>query len=192
MNKLFKKGGDDEMRDETLQKYIKGKELYSKGETLTNIAKELKLNRGNFTKWLKENYEVKTKYTKEENYIKGKEMYLNQNKSLTEISKELKISRVRFSKWLKNEGVEIKNLSRVHYFNENYFEKINNEHKAYWLGFIYADGNIALRKRNQKVKSKVLDISLKEEDKKHLCKFKNDIKGDDLEIKRRENIYLIS
>ena len=30
--------------------------------------------------------------------------------------------------------------SRKHYFNENYFEIIDDEHKAYWLGFIMADG----------------------------------------------------
>ncbi len=27
-------------------------------------------------------------------------------------------------------------------YNENYFEQIDNENKAYWLGFIYADGYV--------------------------------------------------
>ncbi len=32
--------------------------------------------------------------------------------------------------------------------NENYFENIDTEQKAYFLGFIFADGNIQLRQGN--------------------------------------------
>lgn len=31
---------------------------------------------------------------------------------------------------------------RVHHFNERYFAEIDSEEKAYWLGFLYADGNV--------------------------------------------------
>lgn len=31
---------------------------------------------------------------------------------------------------------------RIRIFNENYFEKIDTQDKAYWLGFLYADGSI--------------------------------------------------
>ena len=27
-------------------------------------------------------------------------------------------------------------------YNEKYFETIDSEHKAYWLGFLYADGYV--------------------------------------------------
>ncbi len=33
---------------------------------------------------------------------------------------------------------------------ENYFENIDNKEKAYWLGFLYADGNINTEKRRPK------------------------------------------
>lgn len=32
---------------------------------------------------------------------------------------------------------------RKHFFNERYFENIDTEEKAYWLGFISADGCIS-------------------------------------------------
>ena len=33
-------------------------------------------------------------------------------------------------------------------YNHSYFEKIDTEDKAYFLGFIYADGSIVTNKRN--------------------------------------------
>lgn len=41
------------------------------------------------------------------------------------------------------------NHYRYYYFNENFFEKINNELSAYWLGFLYADGCILTPKTGQ-------------------------------------------
>lgn len=56
---------------------------------------------------------------------------------------------------------------RKYNVNENYFDKLNCS-KAYWLGFIAADGNI--RKNFLQ-----LSIGLAEKDLNHLIKFKNDI-----------------
>jgi hypothetical protein len=39
-------------------------------------------------------------------------------------------------------GGQFKEVTRWHYFNVDYFEKIDTEDKAYFLGFIIADGNI--------------------------------------------------
>lgn len=57
-------------------------------------------------------------------------------------------------------------------YNENFFEKIDNENKAYWLGFLYADGGINVGKR-----SKNLELTLGERDRDHLTKFVQDIQG---------------
>lgn len=51
--------------------------------------------------------------------------------------------------------------------NENYFENIDNNEKAYWLGFLYADGYIQKR-NNKNVK---LQICLSVKDETHLDKF---------------------
>lgn len=57
---------------------------------------------------------------------------------------------------------------RKYNVNDNYFETIDDEHKAYWLGFIYADGYITSTEDK-------IGISLSENDKEHLNKFKTDI-----------------
>lgn len=56
-------------------------------------------------------------------------------------------------------------------YNKNFFSKIDNEQKAYWAGFIAADGNI--RKDFLKMR-----IELNIQDKKHLEKFRRAIDGD--------------
>lgn len=53
---------------------------------------------------------------------------------------------------------------RFNMINENYFEVIDTNEKAYWLGFLYADGYIG--KRNEK-----LQICLSVKDESHLDKF---------------------
>ena len=73
---------------------------------------------------------------------------------------------------------ESKNLSKIK-VNDYYFSSINSEHKAYWLGFLYADGNISKRKNE-------ITLTLKKSDYKHLQKF-----IDDLEIQKSVSFYTI-
>jgi len=62
-----------------------------------------------------------------------------------------------------------KQTSKRYTFNERFFERINTEEKAYWLGFILADGCIS--------RGKDIIIVLKKEDRKHLEKFIENING---------------
>lgn len=55
--------------------------------------------------------------------------------------------------------------------NENYFEKIDTEEKAYWLGYIYADGCI----HNNLSK---MTVSAAEVDKSHMQKFLDCLESD--------------
>jgi hypothetical protein len=59
--------------------------------------------------------------------------------------------------------------------NSNVFDIIDNEEKAYWLGFVYADGNIrdteSLYKRTGK-NHYTIEVSLKSSDINHLNKFR--------------------
>lgn len=57
--------------------------------------------------------------------------------------------------------------------NSNYFKCIDTEEKAYWLGFIYADGCIVEPK--SKAHNNYLSILLAIKDIKHLYKFKQNI-----------------
>lgn len=62
-------------------------------------------------------------------------------------------------------------------FDKTYFDKIDSYDKAYWLGFIWADGSIIYRKRTNGVEEYCLKISLKDSDREHLEKFNNSICG---------------
>lgn len=50
---------------------------------------------------------------------------------------------------------------RKHFYNEDYFSVINTEDKAYWLGFISADGSVSRDAYH-------IRISLSSTDMKHL------------------------
>ena len=57
-------------------------------------------------------------------------------------------------------------------FNENVFDFIDTEEKAYWLGFIFADGTISSSPLRKEAKTQYqFELSLSSKDKSHLEKF---------------------
>ena len=60
--------------------------------------------------------------------------------------------------------------NKFHMIDEKYFEKIDNMEKAYWLGWLFADGN-------NFTKTHYVSISLKESDKLVLENFARDLKS---------------
>lgn len=60
-------------------------------------------------------------------------------------------------------------------YNKDYFNKIDTSDKAYWLGFLYADGSINRYYQNDKLKSMTLELGLAYKDKEHLEKFKTSL-----------------
>lgn len=77
---------------------------------------------------------------------------------------------------LNNQNRRKKQMSK-YFYNKDFFKKIDNENKAYWLGFLYADGSINRHYRNEKLKSMSLEIGLSKKDECHLLKFLNDIES---------------
>ena len=70
--------------------------------------------------------------------------------------------------------------------NQNYFEVIDNEWKAYWLGFMYADGTNQIKRNNKKNKMEyTAKLTLSKIDKYHVEKLKNSIQTDS-PIKNKE------
>ena len=63
-------------------------------------------------------------------------------------------------------------MSKYNY-NKDYFSEINSSEKAYWLGFLYADGCICRYYKNDKLKSMNIELSLGECDFHHLEKFRD-------------------
>lgn len=94
------------------------------------------------------------------------EMYMN-GESITSIAKLLNIKRQSLSKRLKEKfGIEVIQNNKCS-MNDSFFNDINTEEKAYWLGFLFADGTI-----NEDNK---MELSLKIDDLAHLQRFKNDL-----------------
>lgn len=59
-------------------------------------------------------------------------------------------------------------------YNHSFFNIINTQAKAYWLGFIYADGCVS---HDTRTDSFELSIKLQEKDYEHLKKFNKDLNG---------------
>ena len=98
------------------------------------------------------------------------------DRSINKIALKYGINRKTLKKYLIQQNIEIvANGGRTN-FNFDFFETIDTEEKAYWLGFLYADGYIG-----SKDFSVGLNISLKDID--HLKKF-----NDALDYKKGLNI----
>lgn len=98
-------------------------------------------------------------------YEKIVELYQKYQNS-TLVAKELKCSVTTVCKVLKRHNIPICRRLK-HYFDLNFFEKIDTEEKAYWLGFLYADGGVTTKNNNY-----TLSLSLSTKDIEHLEKFK--------------------
>ena len=99
-----------------------------------------------------------------------------QNVSLRNIEKECGISRTTISRMLERLGIKQTkgNHYRKYFFNFNFFETIDNELKAYWLGFMYADG--CIHKIN-KYGEQELSLVLQKEDEEILVHFCQDLES---------------
>lgn len=67
---------------------------------------------------------------------------------------------------------------RKYTLDENFFSVIDTEKKAYWLGFIFADGSVTIRKKG--LGQAILQIKLDSKDVNHLKQFHLDIGTDKL------------
>lgn len=99
------------------------------------------------------------------------DMYLSGISAL-QISKILNMKYYRVHKTIKDSGIDFRKNGdnfKKYTANYNFFEKIDTEEKAYWLGFIAADGHVS---RGDQV-----IINQSRENKNHLQKFLNSIEA---------------
>lgn len=147
------------------------------GEDFIKVEKELRLKNDKFVNWLRDKGENNIGMYRSEKIELCKILLETTDKSLTEICEELYLCRTRVNKILKQQGVEIVNKSIKYSYDESFFENIDTEEKAYWLGSLYADGCISFRySKNGNIKNGNVDLSLKDTDVKHLEKFKKSLK----------------
>lgn len=98
-------------------------------------------------------------------------LYLEDKMSCSQIATKLGYSISGIYDALKRWNIKTRDLAsshKIYSFNNKFFEVIDTEEKAYWLGFIYADGYIT---------GNCIGISLANRDRNHLEKLSSSIKS---------------
>lgn len=106
----------------------------------------------------------------------AKKLYTQDKKTYKEIGETYNVNRKTVSKYLKLSGVSsnekyVRKVNpdklRKYDYNicESVFKKIDTEEKAYWLGFLYADGCI-------NIGGSKIELFLKEDDVEHLKEYR--------------------
>lgn len=88
------------------------------------------------------------------------------------LAKELSVSKSLITKTWRENNLKGKD-NKTYYCNDRYFQNIDSYEKAYWLGFLMADG--CIYNRNKGNCNKWITITLAEIDSNHLEKFKTAI-----------------
>lgn len=161
--------------------YEKAKKEYELGNiTINELAIKYNCSRQCMARNLKKlNVDIKRAGRTQEEISKlelAREMHVN-GATLKEISLKINMSVPSISRYIKEKDGKIltDKCNRIDKnkltLNENYFETIDTEDKAYWLGFIMADGCI------RHYPSYALTIELSIIDILHLKKFRRDIES---------------
>lgn len=95
-------------------------------------------------------------------------LYVQDKIPIYKIAKMFKSTEKTISKVLKENNIEVK---RVLQFDEHIFDSIDTEEKAYWLGFLWADGCII--SINPQKPNYAIELGLSSKDRNHLIKFCN-------------------
>lgn len=112
-------------------------------------------------------------------------MHLQEDKKLREMAELSHSSEDSIRRWMRKYGIDTRQEVRysgmnTYEMNENFFEVIDSEEKAYWLGFILADGCLTASYRQKKsglvrTQPNRLSIILSRKDHFHLELFKKQI-----------------
>jgi intein-encoded DNA endonuclease-like protein/tRNA1(Val) A37 N6-methylase TrmN6 len=149
-------------------------ELYNDGLSSRKVSDIVGISATQIRRILKNNniapHSNSTSKTNEDLII---DMYCNNGKSSENIAKTLNINPSTVCRVLKRRNIEIKSCShfnRKYKINTEAFKDIKNETQAYFLGLMYADGNVSSSKKS-------LSITLHNKDIDVLRKFSEFIYG---------------
>lgn len=82
-----------------------------------------------------------------------------------QIAEKMGINYTTVHRWLRKLKLNLPNYHNELKFDNTVFDVIDTEEKAYWLGFMYADGYVSKE-------GNTVELSLKGEDREHLEKFR--------------------
>lgn len=140
-------------------------ELHSLGKSTYEVAKAFNISQTQVRRILLKNniqpHSIKTDDVTEDNIL----MYYNNGLSSEQIAKDMNISPTTVCRVIKRKGFELKKagyFNRKYSLNETFLDDIDTQEKAYFLGFMYADGCVHKRKNNFNITLHAKDVELLE------------------------------
>jgi hypothetical protein len=149
--------------------------LYENGKSLNEVNRSTKVSKHTLRQEIKRLKIIKKKIIKHDPLLEKSIDLYQTGLSTIKVREITGIGFCKLTTNLKKRGLTRSNKinSRRYEVDHNFFNKIDNEHKAYWLGFIYADGYVSKRKETEKK----VGISLGIKDMNHLETFKKHIQA---------------
>lgn len=175
---------NDDIINTVIQNYIDDNSI-----SVIKLSKKYGIAQPTIVRWLKEKgieQRVAIPKWRIEKLEKAAKLYVSSSLNIVETAKEIGISKNQFAKYLKKHGLLKKNMvyQKNISFNKSYFHNIDIEEKAYWFGFIYADGCV---RYDENTNSGQLTIEIQESDIDVLNKL-NECLCSNLYIKKRQRI----
>lgn len=157
------------------------KELVDRNWSVSKIVRYLHLSsRGTsqaIKRRIKENDWIATprkrSYSLSQKELNEMKREVEQGESVETLSKKYNVSIESIENRILNNNWEKPKRKPKYYFNENYFDEIDTEHKAYWLGFFYADGYITQPHEERQAPQFGFEVSTR--DKELLIQFQKDL-----------------
>jgi intein-encoded DNA endonuclease-like protein len=161
-------------------------EMYKSGMSSISISNNLGVSKRTVLSYLRKNgIEMKTMKDKlNEKRPKIIELF-QEGKTVDFICKACNSKHGQVKAVLEEEGFTTPSRKKYQY-DENIFETIDTEEKAYWLGFIYADGNV-----NDNNKGYLSRLTIGIKDKEHILKFIEFIGSDETMMTERNGYYFV-
>lgn len=161
------------IKDKLIKDYIPGE------TSIRSLAEKYNVNcYHTVSKVLKENgiKTIKPKLVPRSTIIEAAKYYSENEISIINCAKKFKIGKNTLYDYLKENNLikNDKNYQKDITYDKNFFDSIDNEEKAYWLGFIMADGYTKLGKNNNPAQ---MTIEIGKKDIEILNAFKKSIKS---------------
>lgn len=156
-------------KEQIQERDLKIKNLYLEGNSIKEIEKLIELSKSTISRALRRLNVVLRKDNRHLDPLIIDEIssLYKDNFLIKDIAFKLGMDKNRIARILKTSGIiTTRGMKRIFNFNDNYFENIDNQNKAYFLGLLTADGCNSVR---------YIRLGLQDRDIDILNKFKNEI-----------------